>query len=843
MTEPSDRRRILGDSRLTSWLREYRVPAGHFDELRDGGVVRPAWDAFATHAGEWTVEHLVRAQARVDRQIHENGVTYNVYAAADGPSRPWSLDALPMLLSGADWEELARGLRQRARLLNALAADVYGGQRLVHEGVIPPALVYRHPGFLRECHGVHPPSGVFLHLVAFDVARGPDGIWRVMATRTQAPSGVGYAHENRTTIARLFPNALRALRVQSLVGFFQTLQRTLLAAAPSDGEAPHVVLLTPGPFNETYFEHVYLAKQLAIPLVEAGDLTVRHDRVFLKTVSGLHRVHVILRRTDDDFCDPLELRADSTLGIPGLVQAWRTGTVLIANALGASVVESPGLHAYLPAACVQLLGEPLEIASLTTIWCGDREALDAGEATLGRAGVVKAAFPNQAMEPVFLSDLSTAERQAWSGRIEQNPDAYVVEEYLPLSHTPVWDSRRLSSRAMMLRVFLVSDGRGQYRVMPGGLARIAGEDRHIVSNQRGGGSKDAWVLSDSPVDTPLPFDPRPVARESGFPLERFTSSRAAEHLFWLGRYAERSENCGRLLRTVLTRLTDPDDFTGPVRTVALHTCREHELLPGHVVGRENAVVERALIDGMLSVQDRLSLAFNIAQMVRVAGAVRDRLSSDNWRVLNRLFQTLAVTTADRVDLDEALEIVDQAIVSLVAVGGLEMAHMARDHGWRFLSMGRHLERLAFVVTSLERVALDGGVNDPTALEWLLDLSDSLITYRTRHRHVPEWQGVIDLLLFDARNPRSGAFQLAKLEKHVQLLPGVDHGEMTESVAGIQRLLAVCGTSPSWADPAHTPLALSDLLAASRVVAFQLSDALTLRYFSHIYERPLSTRLG
>ncbi len=840
--EPSDRARLLGDRRLTSLLRDYQVPPGHFDELRQDSALRPWWEAFAAQAGDLSKEHLARAQARVDRQIHENGVTYNVYAASDGPGRPWTVDVLPLLIPGVEWESLARGLRQRARLLNALAADVYGPQRLIRDGVVPGALVYRHPGFLRECHGVQPPGGVFLHLVAFDLARGPDGTWRVIGTRTQAPSGAGYAHENRTTVSRLFPNALRALKVQSLTGFFQTLQATLLAGAPSDGEVPLVVLLTPGPYNETYFEHVYLAKQLAVPLVEAGDLTVRHNRVFLKTVSGLRRVHGILRRTDEDFCDPLELRADSTLGVPGLVHAWRSGTILIANALGTGVLESPGLHAYLPGVCERLLDEPLETPSLATVWCGDRDGLSAAPAGM-RRGVIKPAFPGEFVEPVFLADLGGESRASWLQRVDASPEACVVEEFLPLSHTPVWDNGLLSARAMMLRAFLVADGHGHYRVMPGGLARIAGEDRLIVSTQRGGGSKDAWVLSDAPVDGLLPFEARPGGRETPHTVERATPSRAAEHLFWLGRYAERSENCARLLRTVLTRLTDPDDFTGMLRAVALQACREQELIPEHVLDRENVVIERALIDGMLSVQDRLSLAFNVAQTVRVAGAVRDRLSSDNWRVLNRLFQSIALPAADRIDLDESLELVDQAIISLVAVGGLEMAHMTRDHGWRFLSMGRHLERLSFVATSLDQVAADGANGEPSVLEWLLDLSDSLITYRTRHRHAPEWQGVVDLLFFDPRNPRSALFQIGKLEKHVQQLPGADHGEMTEAVAAIQKLLGVCGDSKSWADPFRSAVALSDLLTASKEIALQLSDALTLRYFSHIYERPLTTRVG
>ncbi len=496
---------------------DYVVPDGHFD----GGAgsrrrrVTPAVGEFAA-AAELGAEYLSQAQKRVARQIDENGVTYNVYAAADGLQRPWSLDVLPLIVRAQEWEQLGRGLRQRARLLNAVATDIYGPQRLLHEGVLPPALVFRHPGYLRACHGVHPGDGVFLHLVAFDLARGTDGEWRVAGTRTQAPSGVGYALENRAIISRVLPDAFHSLHVHALSSFFHELRQMLFAgAAPDAGGAPHVVVLTPGPYNETYFEHAYLARQLGFPLVEGGDLTVRDERVFMKTVSGLRPVHAVLRRLDDDYCDPLEMRSDSTLGIPGLVQAWRAGHVLIANAFGMSVLESPALLAFLPPICERLFGEPLETPAIATWWCGEAAALADARRRLAE-GVIKPAFADASMEPVFLSDLDANARTEWTERLGAVPDAYVVEEFLPLSHAPVFHRGRLESRALMLRVFLLADGRGDYRIMPGGLSRIAGEDRHVVSGQRGGSSKDTWVLSDVPVASPAPAErPRAFA-----PVER-----------------------------------------------------------------------------------------------------------------------------------------------------------------------------------------------------------------------------------------------------------------------------------------------------------------------------------
>ena len=811
------------------------MPDGHFDEVRArGGVLREPWAEFAA-ATELHAEYLSEAQKRVDRQIDENGVTYNVYATADGQARPWSLDVLPLIVKGQEWERLGSGLRQRARLLNAVATDFYGPQTLLREGLVPPALVFRHPGFLRACHGVRPTDGVFLHLIAFDLARGADGEWRVIGTRTQAPSGVGYALENRAIMSRVLPDAFHALRVRALSSFFHELRQILFAGAPSNGDAPRVVVLTPGPYNETYFEHAYLARQLGFPLVEGGDLTVRDERAFLKTVSGLRPVHAILRRLDDDFCDPLEMRPDSTLGIPGLVQAWRAGHVLVANAFGMSVLESPALLAFLPPLCERLFGETLETPTIATWWCGETAALNDARRRLAER-IIKPAFGDAAMEPVFVSELDANARREWTERLGTTPDAYVVEEFLPLSHAPVWQNGHLESRALMLRVFLLADGRGDYRLMPGGLSRIAGDDRHVVSGQRGGSSKDTWVLSDLPVAPSAPVDRRGRPREAhGEPA---TSSRAAEHLFWLGRYAERSENGARLLRSVLGRLTDTDGVPAGLHPAFLRACVRQNLIEQPRPGSTVSTIVHDLTAGLIDRQGRRSLGYNVEQTVRVAGAVRDRLSTDNWRLLNRLLQLFTRET-HVLDLDDALELIDDALFSLAAVGGLEMAHMSRDDGWRFLSLGRHLERLHFVSCTLGDVASDQASAGSGLLEWLLELSDSLLTYRVRHMQYPEWASVVDLMLIDDRNPRSARFQLAKLAKHVRLLPDVG---LIDVLAEVEQVLNDCcsDVEAEQGELVGRGEQLETLLIGCQNVSMRLGSALSLRYFSHVNDVPRAT---
>jgi uncharacterized circularly permuted ATP-grasp superfamily protein/uncharacterized alpha-E superfamily protein len=761
---------------LDALLEHSAAPDGHFDELLESpGRLRPHWAAFAGRAATMGAADLTRARAHIDRQLHENGVTYNLHAEG---ARAWGLDVLPHIVPAAEWQPLAAAVRQRARLLEAVAADVYGDQRLLRSGLIPARLIFDNPGFLRAAHGVRPPSGVHLHLLAFDLARGPDGAWRVLATRTQAPSGAGYTLENRLTVSRLFPDAFRDQHVQLLAPFFRALQETLLKLAPGNAATPHVVLLTPGSYNETYVEHAYLSRYLGFTLVQGADLTVRDDSVYLKTVNGLRPVHAIVRRMDDDFADPLELRADSALGVPGLVQAWRAGNVLVANAFGSGVLERPELAACLPDVCLELFGEPLAIAGTGT------------------------------------------------------------EGPFPLSHVPVWEDQRVQSRGLSMRVFLASDGQGDFHVLPGGLSQLSEAADGAEGGQRAVGSKDTWVLSDVPVERfsllPGRLSARDIARS-----DRAVSSRAVEHLFWLGRYAERSENAARLLRAVLSRLPHGDASVSPTSPPLVAACRTCGLLPEAADPITSPhEFERALIDGLYDAANGTSVAFNVAHTVRVAGTVRDRLSGDNWRVLNQLSESLTNSNGG-TGLAEALEHIDRAIISLVAIGGLEMAHMTRDEGWRFMSLGRHLERVLYVIATASHVANAENVEDPALLEWLLDLSDSIITYRARYMGRAEWLAVADLLLFDARNPRSAAFQLAKLAKHVALLPGGGLGDISWR---LEQLCAMRLDEPDTGELFPRADTIGEFLTGAEQLALHLSDALTLRYFAHVYEPAHATLL-
>ncbi|WEX97115.1 circularly permuted type 2 ATP-grasp protein [Achromobacter sp. SS2-2022] len=619
---------------------------GHYDELRAPAAasgatrLREPWPRFFELLGTSGFADLDRRVDVVARQIRENGITYNIYADANGSARPWSLDLLPFVINDADWSAIEQGLCQRATLLNRVLGDVYGPQTLLADKLIPPALVFGHPGYLRPLRGYQPPGGTYLHIAAFDLARASDGNWWVVSQRTQAPSGLGYLLENRLTISGMFPEAFKELRVQHLATSYRRLMDMLYKLSPGGSSAqalphspPRIVLLTPGPYNETYFEQTYLARYLGITLVEGGDLVVRDQMLYLKTLHGLERVHAVLRRLDDDFCDPLELRSDSTLGVPGLLQVMRAGNVLVANSLGTSFLESPAINGFLPAISRHLFGADLLLPSLPSWWCGEAAAREQVLANLPGT-VVKSTYPNNmrgGFEPVIGGAVPPSEYAALQARIADNPDAYTIQQYLPLSQAPSWSAGHIVPRAAMLRVFVIADGEGGWNVLPGGLTRIASREQQIVSMQRGGSSMDTWVTTRGAVDTfsMLPVQLRP---EELVPASRPVSSRAAENLFWMGRYTERAENDVRLATVALTWLNSDEDNAGELFDAVDALCQRSGLMPAAPT-LSVRMFEATLVAELAGGPAQGGVARNLGALAFAAGQIRDRLSPEHWRLV------------------------------------------------------------------------------------------------------------------------------------------------------------------------------------------------------------------
>jgi len=812
----------------------YQPRSDAYDELIDGdGRVRDSWRKPLEQLDALGPAELARRWEKAKQLIHDNGVTYNIYGDPQGIDRPWELDMLPLLISADEWSRLEAALIQRTRLLNLVLADIYGEQKLLRSGLLPPALVFANPAFLRPCHGIQLPRDIYLHLHAVDLARSPDGQWWVLADRTQAPSGAGYALENRMVMLRSLPEAFRDCQVQRLASFFRAQRDTLTMLAPGGQEQPKVVLLTPGPYNETYFEHAYLARYLGFTLVEGGDLTVRDRRVFIKTLEGLRRVDVILRRLDDSFSDPLELRGDSTLGVAGLVEAVRAGHVAVANALGSGVIETPAIMPFLPGLCRHLLGEALLLPSVPTRWCGQDGDLQYVLEHLD-AMVAKRALPTETMEPAFGRRLNDREKAMLIARMRARPHEFVGQEEMALSTAPVWHPHGLEPRPVVFRTYVAAAG-DSYAVMPGGLSRVSSApDVPIVSMQRGGGSKDTWVLSNGPVSAVSLLAPpgTPIRLErSGSELP----SRVAENLFWLGRYAERAEHTIRLLRSFVARLADQDSADNPREIAALlQLLVDLKLLPDRL--RERLPLhhlEEEMLGIVFKQSPHAGLRKTLNDLRRIAVVVRDRLSIDTWRILNQLQQDMRLRHG-RIQFEDVLVHLNRMITDLAAFSGMEMENMTRGHGWRFLDVGRRLER-AIDAIGLLRAALAIEPADSGILEPLLEIADSSMTYRRRYFARPQLAPVLDLLLADDTNSRALAFQLNALSEHIRHLPRdprapsptreeqlIDHAIATLGAGDLDALQQSGAGQHAFRDGL---LSIEEDLCA-------LSDAITYFYFSH-----------
>lgn len=818
-------------------LRDYPPPNGHYDELLGAeGSVRPHWQDLVSSFAKLGTDELIGRRDAAARVLRENGVTYNIYGDEHGLSRPWSLDLVPLVLSPGEWRQIEEGVSQRTRLLNLILTDLYGPQKLLRDGVIPPALVYANPAFLRPCHGFMPADNLFLFLHAIDLARSPDGRWWVLSDRTQAPSGAGYALENRNVLSRVLPEEFRQLRTERLTNFFQRMGDKLRSVATRATGQPNVVLLTPGPYNETYGEHVYLARHLGFSLVEGGDLTVRDQRVFLKTLEGLQAVDVIIRRSDDTFCDPLELRNDSILGVPGLLEAARAGNIVIANALGSGAVETPALAAFLPGLCRCLLGEELKLPSLATWWCGQEKEYAYVREHLQDL-VLKPAFSGSRSGPFFAGRATTKDRDRILAQLRQEPYNFVAQECVSFSTAPVLEGSQLKPRAVALRAFACATQDG-YKVMPGGLARFSrSPEQFIISMQNDGASKDTWVTGDgtsNQLTLPLPTTPM-VWRERA---AAEVPSRVADNLFWLGRYAERMEDTLRLLRCVLGRLTgeigieDTPELGALVRLLA-----QLEIFPPNFHEKHTLNSVESEVYQLIYRTNRLGTVRELqGRLGTIAFSLRDRFTADTWRILNRL-QIEPSQRTGRTPVSEMMALLDTMIVNLAAFAGMEMENMTRGHGWRFLDIGRRLER-AGNIGSLVQAALTIQTDGLDTLDPVLEIADSVMTYRRRYFSQPLWPPALELLLADDTNPRSLAFQISALVDHLDNLPKEGGRDQNRRDAEDLRNLI---NDTSWPGLAHAQLTTSDkrLGDLMQKIAAQLrgiSDSLTRQYFSHAATR-------
>ena len=846
MSEP-----LLQATEQDPWQRllaMYPRASGRYDELLDAdGEMRPHYRAILGQMISGDDPTLKDRRRLSDGIIRKDGITYNVYGDPKGMDRPWALDVLPVVLTSREWARLEAGVRQRVYLLNALLADMYGQQRLLHDRVLPPEFVMANPRFLRACHGIQPPRTGHIVRYAADLIRDPAGNWRVYSDRTQTPSGAGYALENRIVMARTFPNLIQDAYVQRLANFFDYFCAALRTTDPLRHADPKIVMLTPGPLNETYFEHVYLARYLGFPLVEGEDLTVRDNRLYLRTVEGLEQAHVVLRLVDDAFCDPLELRRDSILGPIGLLQAMRSGNVSVCNAVGAGALEVAALKAILPQLCRNLLGEDLLLEGTPTYWGALPEHRDWMQSHLDHSAL-HAAFGGK--DP---DERPEARLERWRER----PYDFVMFDDPPASVVPVLDDNGLDAGTLMIRVYAVINGdTGEIQVMPGGLARVGdAEDLREITMQRGSGSKDVWVLADGPVEyrgmLSKPNAPVTLVRSpSNLP------SRMAENLLWLGRYCERTEHSVHFLRHILTRTADEDwlhERDEIHRLVAAAPALEEKLAmldrrweeheaPSEMEHRALlralvAALQHAIIDAMKDPESPSGIAYMVLSIRRALWIVRERFSEDGWRIMNEFTQTFLDRIYLTPSLQGTLDAFNDLLTGFASFSGLTQENMTREPGQYFLDIGRRIERAINAIELIQICLVEPLRSETAVLGSLLAIFDSPMTYRSRYGAVLQPAAVLDLLLADETNPRSVGYQLVRLARQLPRLakpgaPGLLNAEervleriRTEiRTADMNTLAAIDATGRRSALDALATMLATDLPV--------LADHLSQRYFIH-----------
>lgn len=845
---------------LRSLLEDYSTVAGPNDELLDPrGKVRPHWQWIVDAIGDLPSSVMAERRRQTEDMVRHHGITYNVYSDAKGMDRPWALDVLPVVLPAAEWAQVEQGVRQRLEVLNLILADVYGRGLLLRDGILPPEFVHANPLFHRACHGIPPARHGHIARYGVDLVRDPSGAWRVYSDRTQAPSGVGYTLENRVVMAQTFHSLFSEGNVTRLASFYEAFHTTLREMAPPNRPNPTIVLHTPGPLNEVYFEHVYLARYLGINLLEGADLTVRDNHVYLKTIEGLKPVDVLLRRVDDAFSDPLELRKDSTLGLAGLLQAVRSGNVAVCNAVGSGMLEVPALAAVLPAVTRHLLGEELILASVSTRWGALPQDRDWMEAHFNQLRLLPA-FASGAMHPIRTDELSDRDREELRACWLDRPYDFVAVEAIAPSTVPVLTGDHLVPNNLVLRAYAVGgEQRDAIRVLPGGLARVSQRDDVFdISMQQGCGSKDIWVLSEG--DTAF----RSLLQDRAAPLAirrspGNLSSRLAENLLWLGRYCERAEATVRFLRYLLNQCTDEAGFRSIAELRALLQAAPRGLFGKQADEEMSEVwtlqttespdayewlrsldrIQTVIFDAVFNAQQPNTVASNIMAIRRTAWVVRERFSEDDWRILNSFtleFMQLQERRT-RPGLGEVLYALNQLVRGFAALNGLLSENMTRESGQVFLDMGRRLERSAQTTNVVFQTLERAGEQEEVLLQALLAICDSPMTYRARYGSVFQAAPVIDLLVCDDTNPRSVAYQLDLLRHHLKRLPKAGGAGLFNSE---ERIIERINTEIRTADAntlAHPGEdgrreALHALLVRLHAELPRFADLLEQRYFIH-----------
>ena len=763
------------------------VPHTHLhDEMcQADGSVRPIWRPLVAAFGHSPIGAFADRFSRAERYLKDAGIYHRDYGGVGAIPRAWPLSPFPVLMAEAEWSALAEGIAERAEALDHVLADIYGANDAVARGLLPAMAVAGNPAFLRPMAGLKPAGGHFLHFCAFDLGRDSNGQWQVLADRTEAPSAAGFALENRVATTRAFAGLHDRSTVHRLAPFFAAFRDSLQSELTADDE--RVAVLTPGRSNRAYFEQAYIARYLGFTLLEGEDLVVIDGELMVRTITGPKPVAVLWRRLQSSRSDPLELDEGSLAGIPGLVEAVRAGGVTMVNALGSGILETGIVSAHLPRLIETMLGRPPRLRAVETVW-GGADIVDAeGRYLLGSAWSTLPLF-----EPRGAYEAGKAVE------IAGNPGR-IGRKITPLSRAPVLIDGALQSRPLILRLYAARTQNG-WQVMPGGFARTAQRDEDgPLAFRDGGRSADLWIVGDRPV-APVSL----MGAQTGAAVQRQAGnlpSRAADNLYWLGRYIERAEGALRILRAYHARLAESGSPDLPLLKAVSAYMAELEIDMDEPVPR--------------------MLLSNIDSAVYSAGNIRDRFSPDGWMALTDLQKTAHRFREKVAAGDDAAHAMTILLRKLAGFAGLVHENMYRFMGWRFLTIGRHLERglhMTCLLAHLTGEDAPDGAND-----LLLDIGDNVMTHRRHYSVTTSTASVIDLMGLDPYNPRSVLFQLTELARSVEQLPdsAEDRLELQRETAALEARLA--GRAPGSLNAADFKQIERDLEA--------FSDALALAYLT------------
>tara|TARA_R100001369_G_scaffold62165_1_gene89126 strand:- start:734 stop:3295 length:2562 start_codon:yes stop_codon:yes gene_type:complete len=834
----------------TSWLSNYITEYKNDEMFTPQNGVKPYWNKLLTEFDKLGYDGLMARQRDIDWLLSENGVTYNVYNDPQGMHRPWNLNVVPFLLRQAEWQTVENGLKQRAQLLNLVLKDIYGDGNLIKNGIVPHEVIHGHRGFLRQCSGIEYSTEKFLSIYAADLSRGTDGRLWVVNDRAEAPSGMGYALENRSTTSRILPEIYAKMNVKRLSGFFKEFNQMLVDASPIKKDNPNIAILTPGSHNETYFEHAYLSSFLGYPLVQGNDLVVRDGFVWMKSLKGLKQIDVILRRVDDAFTDPLELREDSQLGVAGLLDVVRRKNVSIINPVGSGVIENPGLIPFMPAIARYLLNEDLILPQIASWWCGQEQERKFVLNNLSQL-VIKRIDRTNRESIHFAEFMTTQQLNDLKREIELTPYRFVAQEKISFSTAPNLVDGTIESRNLVTRTFCIASN-NDYSVMPGGLVRVAPDRETIrVSNQRGGTSKDFWVLEDGPVkeDITRHWQKRSSLAASGL---NDLPSLTAENLYWAGRYVGRTLVNARFLRMVMRQMALVQNKNEKPDSVKLQVLFKAVT---HLTGTYPGFAEKSP-DGKMAMEDPMqemlsvildkdrpgSLAHNLAMFGNSYYSIRNLWSSDMWRVfenIQKIWQSFE-EGQDR-SINKILKVLNQLITRLIAFMGLIEESILVQQGLLLYFIGLQLEQSMLTITkcrSLLTIKYEEQV-EYDLLEYLLTSHESLNIYRYSYRSHIQLEHLLDLVVLDLEYPRSLTFMLNRIQKDIARLP---HSRKDNNLSNYQKYVFDAFSKLRLAESSNLVKTksetdyfredLDELLENLSELLYRTSQSISSTYFNH-----------